>query len=260
MNPYIEKSIKLAKADYLDKLNAIYPVTIENRPRTINERLWNDILEALKGSDDAKLIRAMIRLEKFPIKNGYASFFRMNPDMIDRNPNMVKKLADKIRSMGIDEIRRKVTEPAETNRQMGQMFRQWVESGALGLKPCDRNTFEATRDDAILKGSDKVLAQFAKDRLNFERERKGLDFVARIRNIYVIGEAKFVSTGDGNQNNQVSTALDLLSSRANANKIVILDGTCWIESDEKIHTMIVKMHPNETVMSALLLKEYLENL
>lgn len=80
--------------------------------------------------------------------------------------------------MGLDKIYERCSEPKETNRQIAPMFKRWVAGKALGLLPVGLDDFCATRDNAILGASDGEMLAFAKENLNYRRD-KGLDFVAR---------------------------------------------------------------------------------
>ena len=52
---------------------------------------------------------------------------------------------------------------------------------------------------------------------------------------YVIGEAKFLTDRGGHQNAQLNDALATISSDANAVKVAILDGVCYIEKKNKMY-------------------------
>src|SRR4051794_25163784 len=93
------------------------------------------------------------------------------------------------------------SKPKETNRQIGPLFRRWLNQKTLGLPLLTELEFVSTNENAILIGSDTQLKQFARDHLNYNGG-KGLDFVARMHGQYVIGEAKFLTDFGGHQNGQ----------------------------------------------------------
>ena len=150
----------------------------------------------------------------------------------------------------------KCTEPKETNRQMGNLFRRWVNTGALGVIPVPESEFAATNDNAVLAGTDASLAEYARKNLGYNRE-KGLDFLARFNGRYIFGEAKFISDEGGHQNDQFLDAMATLQTPLNENVIpvAILDGVLYIRSRKKMYRDITSNDKN--VMSALLLRNFL---
>ena len=162
--------------------------------------------------------------------------------------------------MGLDKIFEKCTEPKETNRQIGPLFKRWCKTKALGIMPVTVDEFMSTKDDAILDASDKEMMEWAQKNVNYKRN-KGLDFVGRFNGKYVIGEAKFLSDFGGHQDAQLEDAiLTLTASNVNAVKIAILDGVCWLHSQNKMYKTITEEHGEENVMSALVLREFLYTL
>lgn len=96
--------------------------------------------------------------------------------------------------------------------------------------------------------------------MNYKRN-KGLDFVGRFSGKYVIGEAKFLSDFGGHQDAQLEDAiLTLIEPNVNAVKIAILDGVCWLKSQNKMYKTITEEHGEENVMSALVLRDFLYTL
>ena len=59
--------------------------------------------------------------------------------------------------MGLDEVYKKCSEPKETNRQIGPMFKDWIDKGSLGKKPVEIDEFINTSGNAILSGNDKEM-------------------------------------------------------------------------------------------------------
>ena len=139
------------------------------------------------------------------------------------------------------------------------MFRNWLNSKALGITPVGIEEFLSNDNDAILDGGDKVMADFAREHLGYNRN-KGLDFVARFNKKYVIGEAKFLTDFGGHQNAQFNDAIDTLKERVNAVKIAILDGVLYIGGGNKMHKSITETYSNYNIMSALVLREFLYTL
>ena len=74
--------------------------------------------------------------------------------------------------MGLDKIFEKATEPKETNRQIGPLFRRWVNKGSLGIKPVSLKEFMSSNDNAILDAGDKKTMNFAKEHLKYKHKKR----------------------------------------------------------------------------------------
>lgn len=262
MNTFTKLSIELAnQRDYLDQLFRVYPLAPDCIKREIPESLWNRIKAGFEDRNNKELFRALLELKLFPIKDSYVAYFRRDPGAIDRNPSTVNRICGRVRELGLDQLYESIRQPKETNRQIGPLFKKWVESGALGVFPVCEEEFFSTEENAILRGGDKLLKTVAKERLNFtRRDNKGLDFVGRFNGKYVVGESKFITDEGGHQNAQFGDALQLLR-RTKDTKIVpiaILDGTLYIPGNKKLYKAITSKNLN--VMSALLLREFLYSL
>ena len=101
--------------------------------------------------------------------------------------------------MGLDKVFEKASEPKETNRQIGPLFRRWLNKGSLGIQPVFLKEFLKSNDNAILDAGDNAMMNFAKEHLGYTHN-KGLDFIGRFNGKYVIGEAKFLTDFGGHQN------------------------------------------------------------
>lgn len=256
MNLYTRLSIELANGkDYLDQLSAVYPLCPDSE-RKIDPILWASIVRSFNEDDNKALFRALLQLDLFPVKDGYVPFFKRDMSAIERNPNTFDRICKRVRDLGLDKIYERVTQPKETNRQMGPMFRNWVQSGALGLVPVSEPEFLKTGDNAILSGSDSSLKDFASRHLGYTRD-KGLDFIARFNGKYVIGEAKFISDEGGHQSDQFLDAMTTVktSVKPGVIAVAILDGVLYIKSKKKMFTMITSS--DRPVFSALVLKDFL---
>jgi len=141
---------------------------------------------------------------------------------------------------------------------MGQLFRKWLEKKTLGLPILDSDSFLETEDDAILRGGDRELGDFAREHMNYVRD-KGLDLVARIGGRYVIGEAKFLTDFGGHQKSQFNDALALLKrDEVGAVKVAILDGVLYVRNNSAMFNAVTGGRYN--IMSSLVLREYLHSL
>ncbi len=257
MNKWLKKSIEIAEhKDYLDRLQDIYKLPV-NKKRELDEIAWQNVLNSFKNGDDQSLVKALLELELFPIKHSFVSYFRRDPRAIDQNPKTVAEISRILYSMGIEEIKVRCEEPKETNRQIGPLFSNFLANTDFGIKKLSLKEFEATTKDALLIGSDKVQMKYAAEKLGYKRN-KGLDFLARINNKYIIGEAKFLTDFGGHQNAQLDDAFSTLKAETkNAETILILDGVLYIPNTGKMYQSITHKFCNENIMSAVLLREYI---
>ncbi|MGD9978792.1 MAG: restriction endonuclease [Bacteroidales bacterium] len=260
MNHWTKLSIEYAnQRSYLDDLFQVYP-TIPEGIRDIDENIWAEIEKAFKRKNNQALIRQLFKLDLFPIKDSYVAFLKKDNSAIDRNPKTINRLCGRLYEMGLDKIYERCSEPKETNRQIGPMFKNWLDKKALGVMPVSLDKFLSNDKDAVLKANDEEKKQFAKKYLNYNRD-KGLDFVARFNGKYVIGEAKFLSDFGGSQNSDFEDAIATLETKdANAVRIAILDGVLYLKSKSKIHNFITNPYKDYKIMSALVLREFLYQL
>lgn len=207
MNYWTMLSVDLAQQeDYLDKLYEVYPIT-PNLRRNIPKQSEEKIRKAFKDKNGLLLVKELLELDLFPIKDSYVAYLKRDKTAIDRNPKTVKRIAGILFKMDIEEIIDRCTEPKETNRQMGPMFKRWIDKGALGIHIVrDADSFLDYRGNCIFNASDSEMKKFAEKYLGFKRE-KGIDFIAKFNNKYVIAEAKFLTDMGGHQNAQFDDAV-----------------------------------------------------
>ena len=260
MNHWTKLSIEYAnQRSYLDDLFLVYP-TIPEGIRTIDDNIWKRVENAFDKRNNYDLIQSLFKLDLFPIKDSYIAYLKRDQSAIERNPRTINRICGRIYEMGIDKVYERCSEPKETNRQIGPMFRNWLNKKSLGIQPVIMQEFMANENDAILDAGDKVMMTFAKEKLNYNHH-KGLDFVARFNKKYVIGEAKFLTDFGGHQNAQFNDAISTIGTKGvNAIKIAILDGVLFIEGHNKMYQSITKTHQQHYIMSALLLREFLYHL
>src|SRR3989338_5238538 len=238
MNRWIKLSIEYAnQRSYLDDLFKVYP-TIPEGIRDINEEIWADVEKHFNRKNNDNLIRELLKLNLFPIKDSYIAYLKRDDSAIDRNPRTINRICGRLYEMGLDKIFERCSEPKETNRQIGPMFREWLRKKSLGIAPVDLTQFKSNKNDAILDASDKVMMDFARDELGYTHN-KGLDFVARFNGKYIIGEAKFLTDFGGHQNAQFNDAISTLKAKGvSAIKIAILDGVLYIKGNNKMYKSI----------------------
>jgi len=69
-----------------------------------------------------------------------------------RNPKTIDRICGRLYEMGLDKIFEKCSDAKETNRQMGGVFRRWINKKALGILPVNLDTFMNSNENAILDG------------------------------------------------------------------------------------------------------------
>ena len=263
MNYWTELSVKYAnQQDYLDKLFKVYPMA-PNLRRIISDDKCNKIDNAFNERDNKQLVKELLKLELFPIKDSYVAYLKKDESAIERNPNTINRLAGILYEMGLKEIYKKCTEPKETNRQIGPLFKRWINSGVLGaIVYNSENEFLSNNENGILNVSDNEMKNFAKKYLGYNRN-KGLDFIARFNGKYIIGEAKFITDFGGHQNEQFDDAVstitsELLPSSINAEviKVAICDGVLYIKGNNKLYKHL-ENNEDQIILSSLLLREFL---
>jgi len=257
MNHWLNLSIEYAnQRSYLDDLFQVYP-TIPDGIRDIDKTLWKEVERAFAQKDNTQLIENLLKLDLFPIKDSYVAYLKRDSSSIERNPATVNRLCGRLYEMGLNAIFTRCSEPKETNRQIGPLFRRWVANKSLGILPVKRDVFIKTKGNAILDASDAEMMNFARENLNY-KHKKGLDFVSRFNGKYIIGEAKFLTDFGGHQNAQFNDAISTLKAkRVNAITIAVLDGVLYIESRNKMYKEITGKLKNENIMSSLVLREFL---
>lgn len=187
MNVWTQLSIDYAnQRSYLDDLFQIYP-TIPEGIRDINEEKWALVEKAFNCRDNNTLLRTLLSLDLFPIKDSYIAYLRRDRSAIERNPRTINRICGRLYEIGLDKILERCSEPKETNRQIGPMFRAWLRRKTLGIAPVNLAQFTANEKDAVLDASDAAMMQFAKLKLGYNHN-KGLDFVARFKGKYILLE------------------------------------------------------------------------
>ncbi len=255
-NYWTQLSIEYAnQRDYLDQLYRVYPI-ISGGQRDIDQSVFQTVEQEFYNQDNVRLIQALLQLKLFPIKDSFVAYLRKDPSALERNPQTVNRICGRLYELGLKKIYENCSQPKETNRQIGPMFRNWLHTKAIGLAPVNEKEFLSGSGNAILDGSDKELKDFAAKMLGFKR-KKGLDFVGRFNGKYVIGEAKFISDDGGHQNAQFNDAMDTLKEPVadGVVKIAVIDGVPYIKSKNKIHKELLES--DKPILSALLLRDFL---
>jgi len=257
LNYWTNLSIDYAsQKSYLDDLFQVYP-TIPEGIRDIEKDPWKNVEKAFKKKNNLELLKNLLQFELFPIKDSYVAYLKRDKSALERNPATVARLSGRLYEMGLKNIFSRCSEPKETNRQIGPLFRRWLNKKSLGIQPVQMKKFLKTKGNALLDGGDAEMMTFAKKYLNYHHD-KGLDFIGRFNGKYVIGEAKFLTDFGGHQNAQFNDAIATLKVKnVKAIKIAILDGVLYIKGNNKMYKSVITKLKRENIMSSLVLREFL---
>jgi hypothetical protein len=257
MNPWIKLSVDYAsQRSYLDDLFQVYP-TIPEGIRELDKLLWKEIETTFEKRDNIGLIKNLLKLDLFPIKDSYVAYLKRDKGALERNPATAARLSGRLYEMGLETLFSRCSEPKETNRQIGPLFRRWLNKKSLGVEPLKVDDFLATKDNAVLYAGDAEMMAFAKKYLNYNHN-KGLDLIARFNGKYVIGEAKFLTDFGGHQNAQFNDAIATIQAEnVKAIKVAILDGVLYIKGNNKMYRDVTTTYKDENIMSSLVLREFL---
>ncbi|MEW6557495.1 MAG: hypothetical protein AB1349_09090 [Elusimicrobiota bacterium] len=162
------------------------------------------------GRKSGEFLKELVRLKKkgfkFPIDHPYISFLSYSDDAIKNNPKTTEEICKVLFKIKYNDLKQKLEAPKKASRKMGPMFRNWLLKNFPFANPRD---IKKSSNIVFLRGSDAVLKEFAEQELKckFGRLSKGLDFVARVKNNYLIGNAKFITDFGGTQYNQFYEAI-----------------------------------------------------
>jgi len=256
MNKWIQKSIKLANSQgYLDKLFEIYPIETGN-PRQVPETLKKEIQKAFKDKNKVELIKKLLKLPKFPIDDPYIASIRRHPFLLKKNPETIERITGKLFLMDVETILNLGTRPKSPSRQLGHSFKRWLR--ALNYPFLSKDEFVNHKGIAFLEGSDKKLKQFAVEELGVKELKKGIDFILKTKNKFILGEAKFLTDYGGTQNNQFRDAISVAKiKRGKIIGIAVLDGIIWFESNAYMHRTVKSI--DRIALSALLLERFIRS-
>ena len=263
MNYWTEQSIEFAgQRNYLDELFKVYPLN-PNLRRELSSEQVEAVRLAYDARDNLRLIETLLDTKLFPLKDSYVPFLRHDREALKRNPQTVNRIAGNLYHMGFDEIIEKCTAPKETNRQMGPMFKNWIARNIIGVPVLNEpDDFLNMKNNCVLNSTDSEMKDFARKFLGFKRN-KGIDFLAKFNGKYVVGEAKFLTDFGGHHNAQFYDALSTLHSFKRSEFLVIpiaiIDGVIYIKNRSKMYKHLSN-HPEENIMSALVLRDFLYSL
>lgn len=124
MNYWMQLSLEFAnQKNYLDELFKVYP-TIPEGIREIENSQWTLIENAFYKKDNNLLLDLMLSLNLFPIKDSYVAYLKRDITARHRNPETINRLAGRLYELGLDKLYENCTQPKETNRQIGPLFKR----------------------------------------------------------------------------------------------------------------------------------------
>ena len=252
--------------DYLLKVSQIYPATIP--PRRPLDRRTREMIETLhKNRDGKRLLRLLLDLRRkghpFPIEHPYVPLLGKRKEIFNKNPGMVKIVADILLDMSVDDIIKGCERPPDINRIMGQAFRRWLRSyfPTHGYPVLPELKFDTYPNSAILDATNRAIMEYVRRKLDIDLG-KGRDILVKIVDaegniLYVVGEARFLSTSGGSQTRDLREVLSFVrETNENLIRIGVLDGVMWF--DRSYLRMIRELEEGEYVLSAILLKDFLD--
>ncbi len=268
MNKWVEKSINLANSSgYLDKLADIYPVNL-TLARTINPAEQEKIKDLFNRKRAKELINELLKLDRFPIDDPYVGFLRKDKGAINKNPKTVKRISNRLYRMGLENLIMGASKEKSPSRQVGQMFRKWIHK--IGYPVLSKSEFLSIDGVAFLDGGDAALVNFAREELGYGGQ-KGLDAVLKVGDKFILAETKLITTNGGTQDKSFREGVSFIKAKDKKRdiiKIAIFDGVVWIVSEKaklgkkklSLYETVIKLKNNEIVLSALLLKDFVESL
>jgi hypothetical protein len=261
VNPWTKKSIEIAnEQNYLDRLLDVYPMNPEG-PREIDQQKWSEVEKYFTDANLPELVETLLRFDLFPIKDSYIAYLKRDKGAVARNSETINRLGKSLIAMGLPRIKEKCSEPKETNRQIGPMFRNWVNRGALNVDSTSEiDKFKNAKENLLLDLGDEGLKNFANKYLDYNG-KKGLDLIGRFGGEFVVVEAKFLTDFGGHQNAQFNDAITLVENKQiKATKVAVLDGVPYIERKKDKMCLAIRSNSDHNIMSVLVLKDFLHQL
>ncbi|MDC8001590.1 hypothetical protein POV26_11115 [Aequorivita todarodis] len=262
LNFWVRKSIDLFEnTPYLDNLLEVYPLE-SAVPVHLDLQLKRRIISAHQARRTDELINILQGETKFPYDEPLAYLIKEVQNCLENNPQQIHRIANTLYAMTAEELVIRLEAPPKLNTQMGPMFTTWLRRNFMLLNLDDFQ--DSTKGIYVLSSSEEEGKTFVNDVLG-QNFRKRPDLVAKVNEIYIVGEAKWIGRSGGNQNNQVRDVLDFCKEqRHDVLRVGIIDGFPW--ATRKINNSLINDQVNVSVqesaydvLSALLLEEYLES-
>src|SRR5258706_10289223 len=183
MHEWADRTLHLVtNENYIDRLQLIYPH--EEGERDIDGDTLKAIRVSFKKRNEIALLRRLLDLEKFPYKDSYVGFLRKDRASIDRNPETVKRICDRLYEMGIESVISGVTQAKEANMRRGNQFSDWAKEQ---FKVVDIREFKASARGIVLLGATELEARDFCNKVIGLGITKRPDLVAKSARHYVVG-------------------------------------------------------------------------
>src|SRR6185312_15815494 len=99
MNHWTKLSIDYAaQRNYLDDLFQVYP-TIQEGIRELDNGLWKAVEEAYEEKNNIQLLKNLLKLDLFPIKDSYVAYLKRDKTALERNPATAARLSGRLYEM-----------------------------------------------------------------------------------------------------------------------------------------------------------------
>lgn len=256
MNFFLKESIEYAQQrTYLDDLYSVYP-TINNSIRDIDTKLWKEIETSYNNKDNVELMEKLLNIKSLSLINSNVANLDVITNAIRSNTKIANDIAVEARKIFLNDLFVKLSKSKNIKRQIGTMFSRWVAKTYWGFPLMNYDDFCSTDSNAICLGTRNDMTDFAKGNLCYTLD-KDIDFLARIRGRYVIGNVEFFTDNGSNHIEQLNDAMAIVESRTNAVKVAILDGAIYRKNNSKTFKDIMEIYSHNNIMSALLLRDFL---
>jgi hypothetical protein len=262
LNKWVLKSMDLFEnTPYLDNIHEVYPLEIA-RPKGLSSDLRRRIIDAHQSRNTKKLLEILKTEVKFPYDEPMWYLIKNMQGCEENNPEQVQRIAASLYSMTADEALIALGAAPKINTQMGPMFTKWTqqEFDLLDLK----DFINSTDGIHLLNSSEEVALNFVNTTLG-QNFKKRPDLVAKVNDLYIVGEAKWIGSSGGNQDKQVEEVLDFCKNqRGNVIRIGIIDGFPWAVYSKKgkiinLQAAVQVQESEYDIISALLLNDYLNS-
>lgn len=264
MNEWVRRSLELANSPgYLDKLADIYPAR-DLPVRPLDEDTKKRLRSLHEQRDLTELLKLLLKITKkghpFPIEHPYASIFRQKPELIEKNPVVFNELGKIILSKPIEDVIKGVERPIDINRVMGQAFYNWLKKHFpnQGIPILPQTQFVKCRGVAFFDGRNSDILNFVNRTLGLKLER-GRDFLYKVDDKFVLGEARFLSTSGGSQTRDLIETIEFIKkTKGRVIGVGVLDGIVWF--NKGYVKKLSNLGDDEPALSALLLEDFLKSL
>lgn len=263
VNEWVQKSIWIANDyGYLDKLCKIYPADVLPR-RPLKDYDKQTITSLYRQNKSEELVLFLLGLTKrghpFPIEHPYASILRQKSELITKNPEVFQRLERIVMSMTLDDIIRGASRPIDLNRVMGQAFQTWLREyfPKRGIPILPLTQFQSYDGGAFFDGRNAEILDYVNRRLGYSLER-GRDFLYKIGDTYIVGEARFLSTSGGSQTRDLIETIEFVKRlKGKVIGVGVIDGIVWF--NRSYVNRLLELKSDENVLSVLLLEEFLKS-